>query len=112
MQEAAQATFMPFGPPREGVTEVVDTFGQYEAEYAAIRKGAAFMDTPWRGAIEVRGADRLDFLHKMLTHDTLSLKPGQGRRAFLLGRTGRIIAELVVLEDRSIAWLVPRQPHV
>lgn len=111
IQEAALATFMPFGQARPGGTmiEVVDTFGQYEAEYAAIRKGAAIIDAPQRGVIEASGTDRLDFLHKMVTHDTASLKAGQGRRAFLLGRTGRIIADLLILEDGTTTRLITDQ---
>jgi folate-binding protein YgfZ len=114
IQEAALATFMHYGPPSGDAppAEVVDTFGQYEAEYAAIRKGAAFIAAPHRGAIAVEGADRLDFLHKMLTHDTLSLQPGQGRRALLLGRTGRVIADLLVLEDGAATRLVTDQSDV
>lgn len=108
LQEQADATFIPYGPPRpDGAQiEVVDTFGQYEAEYAAIRKGAAILETPQRAVIEVSGGERLDFLHKMLTNDTKSLQSGQGRRALLLSRAGRILADLIVLETGSSAWLV------
>ncbi len=35
----------------------------------------------------------------MLTHDTNSLTPGQGRQAFLLGKTGRIIADMIILHE-------------
>src|SRR5438067_13281478 len=91
MQEQAGATFMAWG-----AAEVVDVFGLYAGDYAAIRKGAAILDMPQRGVLELRGADRLTFLHSMLTHDTASLKPGEARHAFLLSRQGRIAADMVV----------------
>lgn len=105
---------MPFGQPAndDKLIEVVDTFGQYEAEYASTRKGAAIFSVPHRSVIEVRGTERRDFLHKMVTHDTLSLKPGLGRRAFLLGRTGRIIADLIILEESDRTLLVTDRADV
>lgn len=97
IQEKAGATFVPAG----GGVEVIDTFGPYEAEYAVIRKGVGVLHLPQRGVVEVTGGDRLDFLHRMLTHDMRSLTPGQARRAFLLGKTGRIEADMVVVHDES-----------
>lgn len=103
MQAAAGATFLPYGPAEAGV-ELVETFGEYQAEYAAIRKGVGILESPQRGVVEVTGADRLEFLHRMLTNDTRTLTPGQTRRAFLLGKTGRIIADMIVLhfEGRTL----------
>ncbi|MEE9211843.1 MAG: glycine cleavage T C-terminal barrel domain-containing protein [Phycisphaeraceae bacterium] len=106
--EQAEATFLPYGPASRGGgargVEIVQTFQAYEAEYAAIRKTVGVLDMPQRGLVELRGGDRLDFLHRMTTHDTNSLKPGQGRRAFLLNAKGRISADLIVLtgEDRTL----------
>lgn len=87
--------------------DLVATFGEYEAEYAMIRKGVGILDLPTQGFVEVRGKDRLTFLHNLLTHDTKSLKPGDARRAFLLGKTGRILADMVVLElaDKMVIQL-------
>ncbi len=113
--EQAGAGFMTYGPmhppdaatPAQPTIELVDTFGEYEAEYAAIRKGVALLTMPQRGMIEVTGADRAAFLHRLLTHDISGLTPGQGRRAFLLGKTGRIVADLLVLHetDRTVLTL-------
>lgn len=100
-----------YGPPGQ-VTEIVATWGLVEAEYAAIRRGAGLMDRPERGVILVRGADRLDFLNRMLTQDLKALagpmaldRPGVegqvggqvgGARSFWLNRKGRIDADLMV----------------
>lgn len=102
-QEEAGATFVPYAGTGASGVAMVDTFGEYEAEYAAIRKGVGIMHLPHRAVVEVRGKDRLDFLHRMLTQDIRALEPGQSARAFLLGNTGRIEADLHVLslDDRT-----------
>lgn len=106
IHEQAGAGFIAYGPADgTGVVQVVDTFGRYEAEYAAIRKGVGLMDLPQRGVIELSGDDRLAFLHQVLTHDTVSMAPGEVRRAFLLNRQGRIMADLLVIHDTSHTYL-------
>lgn len=88
----------------ESAATVVETFGAYEAEYAALRKGVGVMDCPQRAVIELTGADHLDFLHRMLSQDLKTPPPGRGARAFLLNRQGRILADLLVLHavDRTL----------
>ena len=44
MHEQAEATFLPYGPDMQ----IVESYGEVEAEYAAIRKAAALMDAPQR----------------------------------------------------------------
>jgi folate-binding protein YgfZ len=102
LQEAAGARFVPFGVSADEAApppELVETFDEFHAEYAAIRKGVGLFDQPQRGLVELRGKDRAEFLHRMITHDTRSLKPGQCRRAFLLSKQGRITADMIVLHD-------------
>ena len=81
--------------------EVVESFGQFPAEYAAVRRHVGIMHMPQLGRVELIGADRTDFLHRMLTNDVNSLKPGEGRRAFLLNVKGRIEADIIILQDES-----------
>ncbi len=107
--EAAGAGFLPYGgpgPDGEPLVELVDTFGEYEAEYAMIRKGVGVMLSPQTGVVEVTGGERLGFLHSMLTNDTKGLKPGQARRAFFLSKVGRIDADLVVMEMEGRALML------
>jgi folate-binding protein YgfZ len=90
--------------------QIVSTFGQPEAEYAAIRKGAALVDQPQRGILELTGKDRLPFLNNLLTNQTWDkaakrgLEAGQGVYAFFLGKNGRITADMTVIErgDRTL----------
>ena len=49
--EQAEASFLPYGP----LIQIVESFGQPEIEYAAIRKGTGLMDCPHRGVLEITG---------------------------------------------------------
>ena len=98
LQQQAEASFMPYGPPDGGV-RLVETFGAYEAEYAALRKGVGLFVAAHKGVVELTGGDRRDFLHRMVTGDINRLKPGRGCRAFLLDTRGRIVADLTVLHE-------------
>ncbi|HSV12636.1 MAG TPA: glycine cleavage T C-terminal barrel domain-containing protein [Tepidisphaeraceae bacterium] len=98
--QQAQAELQAYGE-----IEIVSTFGEPQAEYAAIRKGAAMIDLPQRGILELTGKDRLPFLNNLLTNQTYDkntktgVSAGRGVYAFLLNaKSGRIIADTNVLE--------------
>jgi folate-binding protein YgfZ len=95
----AEAEFQAYGD-----VEIVCTFGEPQAEYAAIRKGCAMMDLPQRGILRVTGSDRIDFLNRLLSNQ-LALKDGKnpltagrGVYSFLLNNKGRIVADMNILE--------------
>jgi len=94
-----------------GEVEIVSTFGQPQAEYAAIRKSVGVVDFAQRGILEVSGADRLGFLNNLLTNQTWDkqskkgLEAGKGVYAFLLNNQGRIVADMNVMELGERAWL-------
>src|SRR5689334_18437008 len=100
-----EAEFQPYA-----ALEIVTTFGQPEAEYAAIRKATALMDLPQRGLLELTGRDRLAFLNNLLTNQTwdkqakTGLAPDTGVYAYFLNLKGRIVADMNVLElgDRTL----------
>jgi folate-binding protein YgfZ len=96
---AVEIEYLPFGPADAGgapTCEVVAQFAEVELEYAAIRGGAALVDCPQRGTLVVRGADRVDFVNRLVTQDVKKLAEGAVARAFLTNRKGRIDADLVV----------------
>ncbi|MBL0926423.1 MAG: aminomethyl transferase family protein [Phycisphaerales bacterium] len=120
LHEQAEASFLEFAPgvPDGGDSgkpagaRVVETFGELEAEYAAIRKGCTLFDWPQRASVRVAGADALDFLDRMLTQALRAPKnpakhpreaPAAGipawgvGRSFWLNRKGRIDADLRVM---------------
>lgn len=96
--EQAEASFQPWGETSSGGALVTETFGEPEVEYAAARKGCILLDQPQRGAVRVRGADRLAFLNRMLTQELKGLPAFQSRRAFWLNRKGRIDADVRLVE--------------
>lgn len=106
LQEQAEAEFIVYGrrdpaahgqpPPPE--IEIVSTYGEIEAEYASMRRSAGLMDLPQRGTLRLRGADRVEFLNRLLTNELKGLSPGRAVDAFWLNRKGRIEADLTVIE--------------
>src|SRR5215208_8016233 len=91
IHEKAGADFQAYGQ-----TPIVLTFGEPQAEYAAIRKSAAIIDRPYRGVLELTGKDRHVFLNNLLTNQTYDkarkagLAAGEGVYAFFLNLKGRI----------------------
>jgi folate-binding protein YgfZ len=99
--------YIPYGVTDErprGVCELVASVGEVETEYAALRRGCGVLDGPHRATLEVTGADRVDFLDRMLTAAIKDLAPGLVRSAFLLSRKGRIQADLLLVDvgDRTL----------
>jgi folate-binding protein YgfZ len=99
LHQQAEAEFQPYAQ-----VEIVSTFGEPQAEYAAIRKAAALLDEPQRGILEVSGADRFAFLNNLLTNQTWNkeakkgLNAGEGIYAFFLNTKGRIVSDLHAIE--------------
>lgn len=87
--------YLPYGDG-DAAVPVPGAFGPVELEYAALRRGAALMDAPNRGVVRVSGADRVDFLDRLLTQAMKDALPGAVRCGFLLTRQGRIVADLTV----------------
>ncbi len=80
---------------------LVQTYGELELEYAAVRKSCGLFDTPHRAVLEVRGSERLAFLNRMLTQELKGLKPRDARKSFWLNRKGRLDADLLLFETGS-----------
>ncbi len=106
LHEQAEAEFQSYGE-----VPIVSTFGEPQAEYAAIHKSVALLDRPERSIVELTGADRLTFLNNLVTNaliDRESKTPiptGQCVYAFLLNaKNGRILCDLHVIElgDRTL----------
>ncbi len=105
LERQADAFISPWGPPiGETSVEIVQSFGELELEYAAIRKSCALIDQPQRGTIQVAGGERLEFLNRMLTQELKGMPAMTARRSFWLNRKGRIDADVLVvnLGDRLI----------
>ena len=92
-------------------TEIVLTFGEPQAEYAALHKSCALVDMPQCAMLELTGKDRLPFLNNLLTNQTYdkdkktNMIVGAGVYSFLLNLKGRIVSDMNVLnisDDRTI----------
>jgi aminomethyltransferase len=70
--------------------------GTDDKEWDAVRARGGIVDLAWRGMIEIRGRDRVRFLHGMCTNDIKKLQPGQGCMAAIVNRQGKMVAETVV----------------
>jgi folate-binding protein YgfZ len=108
--DPAPLEYIAYGPPQaelDGCPEVLATFGDLESEYAALRRGAGLLDAPHRGTLLVTGAERHDFLDRMLTQKLTGVGPGWAGRSFWLNRKGRIEADLLLAEsgERIVAAL-------
>jgi len=106
----AEATLLPYGPVDLAI-ELVETFGELDFEYAALRKACGLLDQPHRGTIEIVGDDRHEFLNNMVTQELKgridAQSPYKSARAFWLNRKGRVVADLRLTElpDRTLVDL-------
>jgi folate-binding protein YgfZ len=100
VHESAEAFFLSYGPP-ELQTPIVETFGELDMEYAALRKSTVVFDEPHMGTLKITGSERHAFLNNMLTAKVDDLKSGQSLHSFWLNRQGRIDADLRIIETED-----------
>jgi folate-binding protein YgfZ len=74
--------------------EVVNDYGDWRAEHAALRESAGVLDLSFRGRICVAGADRVRFLHGQVTNDVKKLSVGEGCYAALVTAKGKMESDL------------------
>ncbi len=98
--------YEPFGP-----WIVPWRFATFEPEYQALRTGVGLIDYSTQAVIEVQGADRVSFLHQLLTNDIKGLAPGSGCRAALVTATAKLVADLLVLTHPESLWLLCELPR-
>ena len=79
--------------------EVPEHFGSFDLEYRAVKQAVGVVDLSFRRKLAASGADRQDFLHRMLTNEINALQPGEGNYCFLLNAQGHILADLNVLVE-------------
>ncbi len=99
------AEFLAYGPAGEDAIEIALDFGHYEAEYAAIRQRVGVLYLPQRAVLRFTGADRKDFLHRMLTQDIRGQTGGASVRALQLNQKGRVMADILVHHGDADTWL-------
>lgn len=75
-------------------------------QYRIIATRAGWIERSDRGIIRLSGADRLTFLHALVTNDVMALPTGRGTHAAYLTPQGRMIADVDVLNRGAEALLV------
>ena len=74
--------------------EIVNDYGDWLAEYAALRQSAGILDLSVRSRICLTGADRVRFLHGQVTNDVKKLRVGEGCYAALVTAKGKMESDL------------------
>ena len=82
------------GPPRH--------YGDAAAEALHARATVGLADLSASVLLRATGADRVSYLHRMVSCEVRGLAPGEGRRGLFLTAKGRVVADfdLVVLPER------------
>ncbi|WP_425831231.1 YgfZ/GcvT domain-containing protein [Streptomyces fractus] len=96
---------LPGAVPAEGVDEgVAAHYGDLFREQRALADGAGVVDLSHRGVITVTGADRLSWLHLLLTQHVEQLEPGRATEALILSANGHIEHALYLVDDGTTTW--------
>ncbi|MHC5262859.1 CAF17-like 4Fe-4S cluster assembly/insertion protein YgfZ [Streptomyces sp. UC4497] len=96
---------LPGAVPAEGVDEgVAAHYGDLFREQRALADGTGVVDLSHRGVITVTGADRLSWLHLLLTQHVEQLEPGLATEALILSANGHIEHALYLVDDGTTTW--------
>ncbi|MGB9472783.1 MAG: glycine cleavage T C-terminal barrel domain-containing protein, partial [Candidatus Acidiferrum sp.] len=74
--------------------DLPDNFGDWRAEYRALRESVALVDKNYRAYLEFTGPDRVRYLNAILTNDIKGLKENHGTVSLFLSPQGHIQAEI------------------
>ncbi|MFI0900837.1 YgfZ/GcvT domain-containing protein [Streptomyces sp. NPDC020983] len=88
--------------PDEGVAA---HYGDLFREQRVLADGRGFVDLSHRGVVTVTGADRLSWLHLLLTQHVEQLPPGQATEALILSPHGHIEHALYLVDDGVTTWM-------
>ncbi|MEU9982513.1 folate-binding protein [Streptomyces sp. NPDC050856] len=79
-------------------------YGDLFREQRALAGGAGLVDLSHRGVVTVSGADRLGWLHLLLTQHVSELPAGQATEALILSAHGHIEHALYLVDDGETVW--------
>lgn len=86
-------------------------YGDPLGEQRALERGEAGIDLSHRPVFRLTGPDRLTFLHAITSQDFRAITPGEHVAAFMLDRTGRILAVLGGVDDGETFWAHTEPGH-
>ncbi|MFH8573305.1 YgfZ/GcvT domain-containing protein [Streptomyces sp. NPDC017993] len=93
---------VPAEAPDEGVAA---HYGDLFREQRALADGSGFVDLSHRGVVTVTGAERLPWLHLLITQHVTDLAPGHATEALILSAHGHIEHALYLVDDGESTWL-------
>ncbi len=93
---------VPAQAPDEGVAA---HYGDLFREQRALAAGTGFVDLSHRGVVTVSGADRLSWLHLLITQHVSELPPRQAVEALILSAHGHIEHALYLVDDGATTWI-------
>ncbi|MFI5806592.1 YgfZ/GcvT domain-containing protein [Streptomyces sp. NPDC051561] len=97
---------LPGAVPAEGRDEgVAAHYGDLFREQRALADGSGFVDLSHRGVISVDGADRLSWLHLLITQHVTELPAGQATEALVLTANGHVEHALYLVDDGETTWM-------
>ncbi len=79
-----------------GGAETASSFGDAQAEFAALRSAAGVFDLGWRAKLAASGEDRVRWMNGMVTGNVRDLAPNRGTYSFLLNPQGHILGDLYI----------------
>jgi folate-binding protein YgfZ len=100
--EAPGAVNAPDGSPDPGVPW---HFGDPFAEQRTAARAVAVVDRSHREVLTVTGADRLSWLHLVISQHVTELADGTGTEALVLDSLGRVDAHMVLAHAGETVWL-------
>ena len=86
--------------------QVKQHYGNPMIEQRSLLEGDSVCLMDPAGIISVSGADRLTWLHSLLSQNLKNLKPGESAEALLLDPQGHIEQQIKVIDDGETTWLM------
>ncbi|WP_328582996.1 CAF17-like 4Fe-4S cluster assembly/insertion protein YgfZ [Streptomyces sp. NBC_00370] len=97
---------LPGAVAAEGQDEgVAAHYGDLFREQRALADGKGLVDLSHHGVVTVTGADRLSWLHLLLTQHVSELPAGQATEALILSANGHIEHALYLVDDGETVWV-------
>ncbi|QPP08075.1 folate-binding protein YgfZ [Streptomyces bathyalis] len=97
---------LPGAVAAEGQDEgVAAHYGDLFREQRSLAEGDGFVDLSHRGVVTVSGADRLSWLHLLLTQHVSELPAGHATEALILSAHGHIEHALYLVDDGETVWM-------
>ena len=97
---------LPGAVAAEGQDEgVAAHYGDLFREQRSLAAGTGFVDLSHRGVVAVSGADRLSWLHLLLTQHVSELPAGHATEALILSAHGHIEHALYLVDDGETVWM-------